>query len=431
MLLRFQVSNHRSFLDPVEISMIAVDRDRPAARGFDLLSERVLTVAAIYGPNASGKSNLLNAIAWLSNAVHRSLRGWDEFVPRDSHSFGKGPALPSVFDIDLVVDGVRCAYRLEVDDSAVLYESVHSYPEQRRRLLFERHKDELLIRRGLGGAGAIQELLTPTTLALSTAMRLRTPEIGDVGRAIAGMRTMGIRRVGNPYPGGRWRPYGASTATWSLFSAESNSDHSTSGDAFDDRQLALDLIRWADPGINDVEIVEVEESDDHLRSGVRRPPRKQLRFVRRVGDEEYPLDYSQESAGTRMWFGLMGPALGVLRTGTVLLFDEIDASLHPRLSARLIELFQDPKTNPHGAQLVFTTHDTSLLNVLNRDEVWFTEKDTDGSSSLTALAEFGGERVRKSLNLERAYMQGRFGAIPEVDQIAIRDTLGLALQRPR
>ena len=111
-----------------------------------------------------------------------------------------------------------------------------------------------------------------------------------------------------------------------------------------------------------------------------------------------------------------------------LLFDEIGASLHPRLSSQLIELFQDPKTNPHNAQLVFTTHDTSLLNVLNRDEVWLTEKGSDGDSRLTALAEYGTARVRKSVNLERAYLQGRFGAVPEVDQIAIRHALGLAVR---
>ena len=103
-----------------------------------------------------------------------------------------------------------------------------------------------------------------------------------------------------------------------------------------------------------------------------------------------------------------------------------DASLHPRLSARLLELFQDPETNPNGAQLIFTTHDTSLLNFLNRDEVWLTEKGDGGTTTLTALAEYGGDKVRRSLNLERAYLQGRFGAVPEVDQFTLRRALGLA-----
>jgi AAA15 family ATPase/GTPase len=138
-----------------------------------------------------------------------------------------------------------------------------------------------------------------------------------------------------------------------------------------------------------------------------------------------PFDLAEESAGTQTWFALIGPTLSALRNGRILLFDEIDASLHPRLSARLLDLFEDHETNPHGAQLIFTTHDTSLLNYLNRDEVWLTEKNRSGTTTLTALAEYGGDKVRRSLNLERAYLQGRFGAVPELDQFVLRRALGL------
>jgi AAA15 family ATPase/GTPase len=147
--------------------------------------------------------------------------------------------------------------------------------------------------------------------------------------------------------------------------------------------------------------------------------------MHRVAEQELPFDLAEESAGTQTWFALIGPTLSALRSGRILLFDEIDASLHPRLSARLLELFQDPETNPYGAQLIFTTHDTSLLNYLNRDEVWLTEKGNSGTTTLTALAEYGGDKVRRSLNLEKAYLQGRFGAVPELDQFTLRRALGL------
>ena len=126
-----------------------------------------------------------------------------------------------------------------------------------------------------------------------------------------------------------------------------------------------------------------------------------------------------------MWFSLIGPTLSALRNGRLLLFDEIDASLHPHLSARLLDLFQDPETNPRGAQLIFTTHDTSLLNHMNRDEVWLTEKSSNGATTLTALAEYGGDKVRRSLNLEKAYLSGRFGAVPEFDQVILRRMPGM------
>jgi energy-coupling factor transporter ATP-binding protein EcfA2 len=419
-LLRFRVANHRSILEPVELSMIAVDEDRAATRGFDGLSERVLTVAGIYGPNASGKSNVLDALAWLSMAVATSLRGWEEHVPRDVHRFGKGPVSPTEFDLDVVADGVRFAYRLEVDDSTVLFETLDSYPEGRRRSLFTRRKNEIDFRRGLDGTRGIRDLLTPTTLALSAGRRVGDAAFKSVGRAVARMRVLGLPRR---------RVRGASGVhpfdpTIRLLSGGDEPDQlqlllgvPEDRPADTDASGVLDLLRFADPGIDDYVI-------NQERFGHPGGSRRHLGLVHRREGEPVTFDLEDESAGTQTWFRLIGPAFAALKFGRVLLLDEIDASLHPRLSVRLIEIFQDPQTNTRGAQLVFTSHDTSLLNSLNRDEVWLTEKAPDAATRLVGLAEFGGDRVRKSLNLERAYLQGRFGAVPEVDQVAVRRALG-------
>ena len=426
MLLRFEAANYRSILEPVELSMIAVDTDRPSTRSFDLLAERVLTIAGIYGPNASGKSNVVESLAWLSTAVGRSLRAWDQFVPREPFKFGPGPDTPSVHEVEMVVRDVRYAYRLEVDDSAVLFEGLYSYPERRRRVLFERDGPDIHFRRGLGALAGTRELLTPTTLALSAAMRFNDPEVAPFGRHLSEIRVLGARRRAT------WRRLPAGIAggssmsvTERLFadpapSAQQSLFDDLDATPLDGRESALALLRFADLGIDDVQFVEDE--DESRLSG---QPRRRLRLIHTAGGQEVPFEIAEESAGTQMWFTLIGPALTALQRGQVLLFDEIDASLHPRLSARLLELFQDPKTNPHGAQLIFTTHDTSLLNSLNRDEVWLTEKGADGETTLTALAEYGGDKVRRSLNLERAYLQGRFGAVPELDQFALRRALGL------
>jgi hypothetical protein len=422
MLLRFEAANYRSILDPVELSLIAVDEDRASVRSFDLLTERVLAIAGIYGPNASGKSNVVEALAWLSAAVARSLLAWDQFVPREPFRFGQGPESPSACEIDMVVHGVRYAYRVEVSDSAVLFEGLYSYPERRRRVLFEREGLEIHFRRGLGLLAGTKELLTPTTLALSAAMRFGDPEVAPFGRHLSGVRVLGARRRA------AWRRVSAGTvygpgqsSTERLFDSPGLSVQPSLFDdeefaPLDSRESALALLRFADLGIDDVQVIE---DSDALQ------PRKRLQLIHRVEGQEIPFDLTEESAGTQTWFSLIGPALAALRRGGVLLFDEIDASLHPKLSARLLELFQDPKTNPHGAQLIFTTHDTSLLNYLNRDEVWLTEKGDNGATTLTALAEYGGDKVRRSLNLERAYLQGRFGAVPELDQFTLRRALGL------
>jgi predicted ATPase len=329
----------------------------------------------------------------------------------------------------MVIDGVRYAYRLDVDDAEVLFEGLYSYPERRRRVLFEREGSEIHFRRGLGALSGTRELLTATTLALSAAMRFDEPEVQRFARALAGIAVLGLRRRAP------WRrTFGAGvsglSATGRLFDDQATSLQSS---LFDDpdivqpspRESALALLRFADLGIDDVQIVDDDIEEIQATPQARREPRRQLRFIHRVLGQELPFDLEEESAGTQTWFALIGPTLNALRGGRILLFDEIDASLHPRLSARLLELFQDPETNPHGAQLIFTTHDTSLLNHLNRDEVWLTEKNESGATSLTALAEYGGDKVRRSLNLERAYLQGRFGAVPELDQFRLRRALGL------
>ena len=418
MLLRFEVSNYRSILDPVELSMIAVDEDRVATRGFEELSERVVTVAGIYGPNASGKSTVLEALAWLSFAVRTSLHSWHNFVPRFPHRFGDGPDRPSTFEVDFVVDGVRHGYRLEVDTTAVLYESLHSYPERRRRTLFEREGDDINFRRGTSRVGGIQELLTPTTLALSAARRLSTPDIGAAGSALSWMNALGLKAP----EGVEFFPSDRDPST-AMFLGEPGHCMTASGADPATRRAFVELLRFADPGIDHIGILGSDDPESDL-------PRELL-FVRHDGDFLVPFLLSDESAGTQAWFSLLGPAFEALVDGQVLLFDEIDASLHPRLSTRLIELFQDPQTNPHNAQLIFTSHDTSLLNALNRDEVWFTEKAPGGATRLIALAEFGGDRVRRSLNLERAYLQGRFGAIPDVDQADLRNAIGTAIDVAR
>lgn len=426
MLLRFEAANYRSILEPVELSMIAVDEDRPSARSFDLLAERVLTTAGIYGPNASGKSNVLEALAWLSAAVGRSLKSWDQFVPREPFKFGHGPETPSTCEVEMVVRGVRYTYFVEVDDSAVLFEGMYSYPERRRRVLFERDGMELRFRRGLGTLAGARELLTPTTLALSAAMRFGDADVGPFGRHLSEVQVMGARRRAP------WRRFAAGAAyspgsfsTERLFNNPGPPDQPSLFDGtdlgpVDERASALALLRFADLGIDDVQVVEETVDDASMPARARH----RLRFIHRVDGQEVPFDLAEESGGTQTWFALIGPALTALRHGQVLLFDEIDASLHPKLSARLLELFQDPATNPRGAQLIFTTHDTSLLNSLNRDEVWLTEKGDNGATTLTALAEYGGDKVRRSLNLERAYLQGRFGAVPELDQLTLRRALG-------
>lgn len=420
-LIRFEVSNFRSILDPIELSMVAVDRDRPEARPMRNLGESLLPVAAIYGPNASGKSNIIAALTWLVAGVRDSLRFWDDEVPIEPFAFSDGEDRPSEFIVDAAISGVRYEYMVELDRHTVRYEALFHYPEKKRRRIFERDGEELKLQRGLGNLAGTRELLTPRTLALSIARRFDEPLVSDFAYELLDTQTLGPRSstrlptyLGLAHPTRRWFEEERDRGQLTLTGMEDVDRAPPQAN----RSQALALLKLADLGIDDVMI------DDQEHPATPRTQRR-IRLVHRAAQERVPLDFDQESEGTRTWFKLIGPVLGALKLGSPLLFDELDASLHPTLCMQLIRLFHDPVTNPKGAQLIFTSHDTSLLNQLNRDEVWLTEKGDDGKTRLGALAEFAGERVRRSQNLERAYLHGRFGALPDIDRTEILRALGL------
>lgn len=392
-LIRFEVSNLRSILQPVELSLVAVDRGRDAVRPVPNLGESLLPVAAIFGPNASGKSNILAALSWLRSAVRDSLRMWDDEIPLEPFAFTDGSAL-SEFTVECVISGVRFEYVVELDRHAIRYEGLFHYPEKKRRRIFEREGLELTLQRGLGGLSGTRELLTDRTLALSIARRFDEPVVSEFARYLLSAQVLGQDPL-----------WGRSDAPGLV------SDFSTRRWLEADQARVLAMLRMADLGIDDVVV-------DKRR-------RQRVHLVHRTTGGTMPLDFDAESAGTQTWFALIGPVLAALRDGLLVLFDELDASLHPTLSAHLIGLFHNPAANPKGAQLVFTSHDTSLLNHLNRDEVWLTDKMDDGATRLGALAEFAGERVRKSQNLEKAYLHGRYGALPDVDRAEMLRALGL------
>jgi len=157
-LIRFEVSNFRSVRETVELSMVAIDQDREEARPAPLLGESLLPVAAVYGPNASGKSNFLAGLAWVRDAVRHSLLFWEDAIPIEPFAFRDGPTLSSEFTIELLIQGVRFEYILDVDRERVIYEALFHYPEKKRRRIFEREGSELKIQRGLGALSGTREL---------------------------------------------------------------------------------------------------------------------------------------------------------------------------------------------------------------------------------------------------------------------------------
>jgi AAA15 family ATPase/GTPase len=214
------------------------------------------------------------------------------------------------------------------------------------------------------------------------------------------------------------------------------------------RRKVRELLAFADLGVTDLRVTTAEVPDEvrnrltkvvfavlgseefnsETMDRIMQEANRGIELIHQVGDsdETVSLDFAQESLGTQNWLALIGPMLEALEHGSVLLVDEIDASLHPRLSNELIRVFHDCELNQNGAQLIFNTHDPSLIGTLlgdsplRRDEVRLTEKDKCGVTHLYPLTEF---RPRKAENLERGYLQGRYGGVPFVDHEHLADAI--------
>lgn len=321
----------------------------------------------------------------------------------------------------MTVGGVRFEYLLDLNSAQVSYEALFHYPEGRRRRIFEREGNDLTLQRGLGGLAGTRSLLTDRSLALSIMRRFDEPSTSGFTDALRRVTSLGERL---PRSMSTWRFYASTLGLFDVPQAE-ELDLDGRDDLSDDRRplraRALSLLQLADLGITDVEVEErALESDGERIHTVKRP-----RLVHSSDSDEVSFDYREESAGTRRWFELIGPVLSALERGAIVLFDELASSLHPALTAQVVQLFQERGSNPNGAQLIFTTHDANLLNHLNRHEVWLTQKGPDGATRFAALSDFAGERVRRSRNIESGYLSGRFGALPDLSRPEILRELGL------
>ncbi len=399
MLLRFRASNVLSFRGELELSFVATEFNEGTAMPAGFRSEGrdvdFLPVVAIYGANASGKTNVLSAMRWMRLAVLNSVTEWSKSTGVPREVFALDPAArdeTTLMEIDVALSGVRHVYGFEVSDHRVETEWLHAYPHGRRQVWFERDaeagNDAQVRFPGEGLRGPRSELVgltRPNALFLTVAASFNHPQLSPVHRWFADNLWFANRRPDDPRRHAFTRRMLADPPMRDRIEA---------------------MLRTADLGVLSV---EVEERQTGL-------PR--IRLAHRTTSDPVMLDFDrQESQGTQAWLALLGPMLSALDAGSVLLVDELDSSLHPVLVAETIRLFNDPDANSNGAQLVCTLQDVTLLgNVharrpLDRDQVWLTIKGRTGESELYPLTD---AHPRKEESLERGYLRGRYGAIPRV-----------------
>lgn len=437
MLVSFRASNVRSFRDDIEFSLEATamsEEDVPRhvpwrqAGGRPL---RILPAAGIFGANASGKSNFLRVLGDMRRLVLGSFSG-DRTRRLDTHPFqldADHAAGPSSYEIDLILDGIRFEYGFTLDAAQVTSEYARHYPRGKAALLFRREGlDVQLGERDRAKGRAVGEILRDNALYLSAAAAADHPGL---------------------QPLYEW--FGSNLMLCEASSREARWAYTTRlMSAPDRRDLVLAMLRAADLGITDVRIREPDpEMMDRITRVVQVFQKEygpesaqpfeidatsflQIALSHRGKSGSIEFETADESLGTLIWLGLIGPVLDALATGSVLLVDELESSLHPALVRQLIRIFQNQRTNPNGAQLIFNSFEAGLLGnsvddrILGRDQVWFTEKLYDGSTRIYPLTDLG---PRKAEAVARRYLDGRYGATPiisdaEFDVLAVKVSTG-------
>jgi len=403
-LLRFRFSNFRSFRAEQELSLIAGPfTDLPDVVLHPAgLKEGVLPGAAIYGANASGKTNVIQAMAFMASAVSLSHRGWtpDGPIPRDPFMEDEeSRRKPSEIEADFLLAGVRHRYGFRVDSEAVLEEWLYVYPKGKKQTWFHRKRGNPIVfsNKMPGENRTIENLTRHNSLFLSAAAQNAHEALLPIFTWLCGLLFVIGRRS-------KYHQYTARLC--------SKLDYKTEIE----RLVSVADLGIAEMSVEEIKVKFTDKTFDKIASILKLPnePDPVIRLLHRLGNTTVPFNMDQESDGTLAFLALLGPAVDAIKKGTPLLIDELDASLHPLLAIQLLRLFNTPASNPKGAQLIFNTHDTNLLSsgVLRRDQIWFTEKGNDATSHLYPLSDF---KPRRQENLQNGYLQGRYGAIPFIN----------------
>ena len=411
MLIEFTVGNFKSFRDKTTLSMIAanltsedsaLDTDNviPVSKNLKLLKS-----AAVYGANASGKSNLGIALRFLrdfilnsaSEAVTPARVGLEPFLlDHETHT------QPSFFEIIFLVQGRQYRYGFEADRTQIVSEWLFHVPKTKEIALFIRDGQEIKAKSGFKEGKGLETKTRPEALFLSVAALFNESTSQKIKKWFVAFAV----------------ETGLQDDKFRAFTLNGLRDPEV-------RDALVAFVRNLDLGVRDVTVSDLptlemlpQEWSEEVKNRAIGQLSQAIYIAHYIKEppetpddvEVFDLD-THESQGTRKLVSMAGPLYSILYHGHVLFVDELDARLHPLMTRRIIELFHSPLTNPHGAQLIFATHDTNLLDktLFRRDQIWFAEKDRQGATHLASLAEY---RVRSDAAFEKQYLEGRYGAIP-------------------
>ena len=420
MLLQFTVKNYKVFGDEVKLNMIASADDTLESENIITLPKfnlRVLKSAVVYGANASGKTKLVEAMAFmkhfiLTSAETQSSRKIDTIPFRLNTATENAP---SFFEIVFILENEMYRYGFEATAEKVVSEWLFHRPKTKEISVFFRQEQVFDIHKSF----KVKDLIDKNRIKTNTLLLSKADTENDE-----------LAKKMIKY--------------FTIFNIISGlEDDNLMGFMIQDlkefgkKSQIMDLLKFADIGIEDVvpNVLNIDNLPQDLPKSIRDSLKKMLEDTNNETSEIYSgvntfhskydehhnfvatVQFSMqedESAGTQKYFAFLGLILNTLAHGKTLVIDELDAKLHPNLVHKIIEIFNSKSSNPNNAQLIFNTHDTNLLScgLFRRDQIWFIEKNRYGSAHLYSLASFKTNKVRKGDNFEKNYIEGRYGAIP-------------------
>ena len=410
-LLRVKFANILSFKDEQEIFFTAESKysNTPTSyiRRVNAIGDDLITpVTAFYGANASGKSNIVKVF----NDIVLPLLGKTDSKP--SFEFYKpfllddeSASRPSPIEIDFCLDDIRYILSFSFDKTGILTENLTEYQNKNKKVIYDRVESNIY--------KPYKEIISKFDIkyiedSLGKRQDLLVLDILD---------TRGISYIHNIFEALK----DICKVTFiNILETMFNMD-SLAEKIYQDKSLhkkVVELIKYADLGITDIKVEE--EKDTSTLPFTTSPTGKHYKINFEhigVNNKKYELPISSESWGTGQFAKYLVMFVPILVGGGIYIIDELEEKLHPMMLAKIVEMFNNPNINIGGAQLIFTTHNTSILksNILKRDEIWFVEKNEEGCSEVYPLTEF--KAIREGFNYEKGYLEGRFGAIPYLGDI--------------
>jgi uncharacterized protein len=418
MLIEFSVGNYRSFKEKVTFSMVAAnlvsqDKNLDSNNVFAVDGELSLVKsAAIYGANASGKSNLAKALQfmkWFMVNSSKETQSTERIGVERFRLSTETDDQPSFFEIVFLLDGQQHRYGFTVNQERVLSEWLYYVPKARETKLFDRQNDDFNITK-IFKADGIGERTRDNALFLSVSAQFNVKK----SEAILQWLTHQFHLIS-----GLNDERLLKNTINSLVKENNNEIINLLGkldlgiDGIQIKQLRIGSVDFGDiPEILSYALKKDFLSEDSTIDNILTMHQKFNESGEPVSLEEFILE-REESDGTQKIFALASLLIDTLKNGAILVIDEFEARLHPLMSRAIVEIFNSNKSNPRNSQLIFMTHDTNLLNkeIFRRDQIWFTEKDRYGATTLYSLAEYN---VRNDASYGSDYIKGKYGAIPYI-----------------